>query len=120
MKVENNANPFVPELRLFHDRKRYVRFVERHDGDCSNMNDAAGQMTYIDGIAAILIDCDEDWHSEAALLVHEAYHAVVAHFTALGEAEPGEEVMAYAIQVVGGALFYAHDEWKQRRMEREC
>lgn len=118
MIVENHANPFIPELHLFHSRKKYAKFVERHDGDCSEMSDAAGQMTYMDGMAAILIDCDEDWHSEAALLVHEAYHAAVAHFIALGETEPGEEVMAYAIQVISGSLFYAHDEWKQGRSEQ--
>lgn len=113
MRVKAKANPFIPEVHLFHDRAKYRRFVEKKVGECE-ISDAEGQTVYVDGIAAILITSNASWHNEAALLTHEAVHAVMSHLGWLGDEAPSEEVLAYAVQIVSGALFHAHEDWKVR------
>lgn len=70
-------------------------------------------MVYDSGVAVILMEHIGKPETELALLVHEGYHAAVAHMEWLGEDEAGEETMAYLIQTITNGLFVAHDKWKR-------
>jgi hypothetical protein len=105
----------VPEVRLFHSRKRFARYYERRYGEKPKLFDAEGQMTYRNGEALVLMTYAGREESELALLVHEAYHAAVAHMEWLGEDEAGEETMAYLVQSISHGLFEAHRRWKGRK-----
>ncbi len=113
MKAMDSAWPFLPEVRLFHERGRCERFLHKHGREPRFLGVGA-QTWYFDETAVVLIECDASWHAEAALLVHEAYHAVMAHFSELGEEHPSEEFVAYGVQVVSRALFEAHEKWKRK------
>lgn len=115
MKANSKNNFMMPELHLFHSRKKFDRFCKRELGGKVEDFGSEGQMTYCDGIAAVLMSYKGDDTSELTLLVHESYHAAVHHMEYLGEDNAGEEVMAYLIQSIAHALFLAHGKWKQRK-----
>jgi hypothetical protein len=104
----------MPELHLFHSRKKFDRFCKSTFG--GNVDDfgSEGQMTYCDGVAAILMTYSGDDTTELTLLVHEAYYAAVHHMDYLGEDNAGEEIMAYLVQSIAHALFVAHGKWKAK------
>ena len=112
MRVEVRANPFIPELHLFHSRRKCAAFCERRFGRYDDLG-SAGQALYSDGVAVVLIDPpeDADLASTFALIAHESYHVARMHLEALGEADCGEEIMAYMMQVVSGSLCSAHIDW---------
>lgn len=115
MRIATPYNALLPEVRLFHTWEKYNRWIERQGERPVEPHETDGNMTYIDGRAAILICTDWGcWHEEAALLVHEAYHAVSEHFRAIGETAPGGEVMAYSVQMLSVELFVAHERWKRK------
>ena len=105
--------PFLPEVRLFHDRDKCRRFLRKQGMEPRFLNTGA-QTWYADEVAVVLFECDNTWHAEAALLAHEAVHVTSAHFDELGEESPNEEFMAYGVQVVSRALFEAHEKWKRK------
>ena len=72
-------------------------------------------MTYRDGEALVLMTYVGREESELGLLVHEAYHAAIAHMNMLGEDEAGEETMAYLLQTIAHGLFVAHQKWKHKK-----
>jgi len=116
MKAKEEQFPFIPEVRLFHDKKKCRRFMRKHfDGEREFMGDEFAQTWYERGVAVILFPFDRDWHGDAALLCHEAYHAIMRHFEYLGEDAPGEEFVAYGIQSISKSLFEAHEKWKAKR-----
>lgn len=115
MRASSDLGLLVPEIHLFHSRKKCVRYLGEHsDGEPLGLGDTDGQMFYQDGVVVVLIEHDGRSETEQSLLVHEAYHAAVAHMTWLGEDAPGEEVMAYLIQTISHALFVAHSRWKRK------
>ncbi len=114
MRASSDLGLMMPEVHLFHSRKKFVRYLKKIGCDEEPL-DAEGQMTYVDGTAVVLMSHKGKPESEMSLLVHEAYHAAVAHMDMLGEDSPGEEVMAYLVQSIAHALFIAHGEWKTRK-----
>lgn len=117
MLANDTLDILIPEIRLFHSRKRFVRFLKKRLGKEVEPLDGSGQMYYAEGVASVLLEYLGDDNKEKALLVHEAYHAVLAHMQYLGEDCAGEEVMAYYLQTFSHALFSAHDTWKERNAE---
>lgn len=118
MKAKDESFPFIPELHLFHSKDKAERFIRKHFDKRPIFFDAGAQTWCEDRIAVVLMSTPTDtpWHTEAALLCHEAYHVVSMHYDYLGEENPSEEFVAYGVQVVSQALFEAHDKWKSKRM----
>lgn len=115
MRANSDLGLMMPEVRLFHSRKKFVRYYKKQYGEKPELFDTEGQMTYRDGEALVLMTYVGREESELGLLVHEAYHAAVAHMALLGEDEAGEETMAYLIQSISHGLFVAHRKWKRRK-----
>lgn len=115
MRANSDLGLMMPEVRLFHSRKKFKKYYKKRYGEKPKLLDTEGQMTYRDGEALVLMTYVGREESELGLLVHEAYHAAVAHMTLLGEDEAGEETMAYLIQSISHGLFVAHRKWKRRK-----
>lgn len=114
MKANSDLGLMMPDVRLFHSRGKCERFLAKIHVKPTMFLDASGQMFYRDGTAVVLMDHVGKPETEMALLVHEAYHAAVAHMEWLGEDEAGEETMAYLIQTIANGLFSAHGKWKRK------
>lgn len=118
MKALKESWPFVPELHLFHSKKKADRFIRKHLDKVPRFIDTCAQTWCDDGIAVVYMGCfTNNWHADAALLAHEAYHVVSMHYDYLGEESPSEEFVAYGVQVISKALFEAHDKWKSKRIK---
>lgn len=115
MRASSDLGLMMPEIHLFHSRKRFDRFCKRELGVKVKDFGSEGQMTYGNGVVSVLMIYTGDDTSELTLLVHESYHAAVHHMEYLGEDNAGEEVMAYLIQSIAHALFTAHYKWKRRK-----
>lgn len=115
MRANSDLGLMMPEVRLFHSRKKFKKYYKKRYGEKPELFDTEGHMTYRDGEALVLMTYVGREESELGLLVHEAYHAAVAHMTFLGEDEAGEEIMAYLIQSISDGLFVAHRKWKRRK-----
>ena len=115
MRASSDLGLMMPELHLFHSRKKFDRFCRRSFGDKVDDYGSEGQMTYCDGVAAVLMTYLGNDTSGLTLLVHESYHAAVHHLAYLGEDDAGEETMAYLVQSISHALFVAHYKWKQEK-----
>ncbi len=111
---------FVPELRLFHSKKKFLRWCTKKFG-CppETIDDADAQTTYCNGVAVVLFTVRDNEIWENALLVHESYHVVCSHLEALGETDAGEEITAYMIQCVAGSLMDAHKRWRDKHASVE-
>ena len=114
MRASSDIGLMMPEIHLFHKRRKFDRFCKKMFGSKVEDYGSEGQMTYCDGIAVVLMTYSGDDTAELTLLVHEAYHAAVHHMDYLGEDNAGEEVMAYLIQSIAHALFDAHGRWKAK------
>ena len=121
MRALEESWPFVPELHLFHDQSKADRFIRRRLDKRPRFIDAGAQTWCEGGLAVVLITTPPDtaWHTDAALLCHEAYHVVSMHYDYLGEESPSEEFVAYGVQVISKALFEAHEKWKSRQFKEE-
>ena len=109
--------PFVPEVHIFHSRAKADRYIRKHIDTIPRFLDAGAQTWSNDSVAVVLMEYEGEATTEAALLVHEAYHVVSYHFGEyLGDEHPSEELMAYGIQMVSKALFEAHDKWKMKKV----
>lgn len=115
MRASSDIGLLSPQVYLFHSRRRCKRFLKRHFAGKCKLFDAEGQMVYDSGVAVILMEHRWRPENELSLLVHEAYHAAVAHMEWLGEDEAGEETMAYLMQTITNGLFVAHDKWKRAK-----
>lgn len=114
MKANSDLGLMMPDVHLFHDRSKCERFLAKIHVKPTMFLDASGQMFYHDGTAVVLMEHVGKPETEMALLVHEAYHATVAHMEWLGEDEAGEETMAYLLQTITSGLFKAHGKWKRK------
>lgn len=116
MKAMDEMWPFLPEVRLFHSRRKCDRFVRKRLGEAPTFMGTGGQTWYGDGVAVVLIEHRGRRGTETALLAHEAYHVVSMHYDEyLGEESPGDEFMAYGVQLVLKALMGAHEKWRDGR-----
>jgi len=118
MRANSDIGLLLPEVHLFHNRKKCARFLKRRKLK-AELFDTEGQMIYRGGLAVILMEHVGKDSTELALLVHEAYHAAEAHMEWLGEDSYGEESMAYLLQTITAGLFDAHFRWKEKRLEVE-
>ena len=116
MRANSDIGLLIPEVHLFHDRKRCKRFLKKAKFDDVELYDTEGQMIYAGGVAVVLMEHAGRRSTELALLVHEAYHVAEAHMAWLGEDDYGEESMAYLIQTISGGLFEAHEKWRKRHV----
>lgn len=119
MKALKESWPFVPELHLFHSREKADRFIRRRFDRMPKFIDTGAQSWCVDGLAVVLITTPPEtaWHTDAALLCHEAYHVVSMHYCDyIGEESPSEEFVAYGVQVISRALFEAHEKWKSKKV----
>ena len=115
MRANSDIGLLIPEVHLFHDRKKCKKFLKRAKFNDVELYDTEGQMIYADGVAVVLMEHMGRRSTELALLVHEAYHVAEAHMKWLGEDDYGEESMAYLLQVISCGLFEAHDKWLEKR-----
>lgn len=119
MKALEESWPFVPELHLFHSREKADRFIRKRLDKRPRFLDAGAQTWCESGLAVVLITTPPEtaWHTDAALLCHEAYHVVSMHYRdCMGEESPSEEFVAYGVQVISKALFEAHEKWKAKKV----
>lgn len=116
MKLECCQFP-MPGLRLYHSRKKCLKALDRL-GCVTEVLETDAQMWLVKDVAVVLMEGKSDWHSEAALLCHEAVHVADEWLKALGEDSPGAEERAYMVQCVAEPLFRAHEKWKRRREGR--
>lgn len=116
MKVQAAAFP-MPKLQLVHSRRKAEK-VLRKLGCKTEFLETEAQMWLVGSNAIVLFEADCDWHSEAALLCHEAVHVADEWLKALGEDSPGTEERAYMVQCIAEPFFRAHEKWKRRRESR--
>ena len=116
MRANSDIGLLIPEVHLFHDRKRCKRFLKKHMSKVK-LYDTEGQMIYGDGVAVVLMEHTGRRSTERALLVHEAYHVACDHTAWLGEDDYGEESMAYLLQTIACGLLEAHDKWLKKKGE---
>ena len=114
MKIECQMKPFIPEMRLFHSREKCLAWCEKKGVDVP-LVDTDAQTFDVDGIQVVLFEGSSDDVWWDALLIHEAYHVVCNHLQNIGEELAGEEITAYMLQVVSGALIYKHHKWLRKR-----
>ena len=120
MRALRERSPFIPEVHLFHDTKKFVRFFRKAYGSTPEISDDAGAQAWCDnGVACVLVmyGVDDDI-MEYSLLVHEAWHVIEMHYAWLGEEHVGGEFAAYGVQVVSDALMRAHREWKRKKCRK--
>jgi len=119
LKVDAGYDPFIPKMRLFHNRKKCVRWCESHLNETPELIDGAeAQVCWMGNVAVVLMEAsDADEVVEYAVLCHEAYHIVSMNLTSIGEEDAGEEIIAYMVQITSMALMEAHREWKEKH---EC
>lgn len=113
MRANGDIGLLLPEVHLFHSRKKCARFLRRNKLKVELFG-TEGQMIYRGGVAVVLMEHEGRRSTELALLVHEAYHAAEAHMEWLGEDSYGEESMAYLLQTITAGLFDAHLRWRKR------
>lgn len=108
--------PFIPEMRLFHNRENCIAWCEKHLSEVPEIkDDAHAQACIVDGIGIVLIEAEtDDVMLEYGLLCHEAYHIVCMNLEELGEEEAGEEIMAYMVQITATALMMCHRKWRKK------
>lgn len=120
MKLNVSLDQCVPELHLFHSRKKCKKYTKGQLGWKWNPLGADAQ-TWCgwgkDGIyrAVVLLEADSSWHAEAALLAHESVHVAEAVTRELGVDD--EEARAYMCQSVSYELFCAHERWKRKHVK---
>lgn len=112
----------MPEVRLYHSRRKCERFLGRHGvpfepSECAD----AQTWTFEDGgrsYAVVLFDCDPsiDYWDDMGMLAHEATHVALYALRSIGDDEPAEEEMCYVVQAVTSWLCEAHFSWKERRL----
>lgn len=118
MKVEYNWFPFTPEeIRLFHSRKKCVDWCKKRVGEEPPIVDSDAQTITCGNVFVVLMESRGNDVWECALLCHEAYHIVCAYLKSIGEESAGEEVTAYMVQCVSGALMDAHLRWKAKNCQ---
>jgi hypothetical protein len=116
MRALKGRGPLLPDVRLFHNPDKAVRYMLGRDmGDCGELDDNKAY-TFSRGSDVVVLMCYRgDLMEEYALLVHEAVHVVRTYFSeTLMEEHAGEEVYAYATQAVAGQLMWAHDKWMRK------
>lgn len=111
-------------VSLYHSRNKLSRDLRRHgiELDLSMSCEAQTITTELDGITAsfVLMELSDDsplW-VQLGLLAHEATHVAVHYLSGIGEEEPGEEELAYAVQAAAGCLFDMHLTWLRKREGR--
>lgn len=118
MRANGDIGLLLPDVHLFHSRKKCKRFLKRNGFDDVELYDTEGQMIYSDGLSVVLMEHNGRRSTELALLVHEAYHAAEAHMSWLGEDRYGEESMAYLLQTITAGLFDAHLRWRKKHRDK--
>ncbi len=121
-KISVIAMPVMPDLHvsLYHNRNKLQRDL-RSRGIELNLSTGCDAQTFtldVDGtdIAFVLLEsCDGPLWEQLALLAHEATHVAVRYFEGIGEEEPGNEELAYAVQGAAGCLFDMHLTWLEKQ-----
>lgn len=113
MRANSDIGLLIPEVHLFHDRKKCKKFLKKHMREVK-LYGTEGQMVYDDGVAVVLMEHSGRPSTEMGLLAHEAYHVARAHMAWLMEDDYGEESMAYLIQTIFAGLFEAHEKLRAR------
>ena len=114
MRANSSSDMMVPNVHLFHSRKKCRKFLKRNGWKKVKFYGTGAQMMYSDGMAVILMEHEGDPIGEASLLVHECYHAAYHHMDWMGEDDYGEESMAYLIQTIAHGVLSAHGAWKAK------
>ena len=115
----------MPELRLYHSRKKCERFLKRHGISFEPIESANAQTwTFTDdGIqyAVVLYEASEglDYWADMGMLAHEATHVMLYALGSICEEEPAEEEMCYVVQAITTWLCKAHFRWKEKRLDKK-
>lgn len=106
----------LPDVRFYHSAKKAVRHMRRLGIEVEAIEGADAQAWVNDREAVVVMKYRGDLLTEYALLVHEAVHVVRLYFSEiLMEEHAGEEIYAYATQVVAGQLMRAHRKWRRKK-----
>ena len=114
----------MPELRLYHSRRKCGKFLKRHGIEFEPIETADAQTwTFSDdtgSYAVVLFDggIEREYWEDMGMLAHEATHVMLAAFGMIGETEPAEEEMCYVVQAIVSSLCAAHFEWKDRQLRK--
>ena len=112
----------MPELRLYHSRRKCSKFLKKHGIGFEPIETADAQTwTFSDdtgSYAVVLFEggIEREYWEDMGMLAHEATHVMLAAFGMIGETEPAEEEMCYVVQAVTTILCEAHFSWKERHM----
>ena len=112
----------MPELRLYHSRRKARRFIERHGVEFKCIDGADAQTWFFADdtgrYAVVLMDAGtgREYWEDMGIIAHEATHIMRFALSDIGEEEPGEEEMCYAVQAVAMRLCEGHFAWKERKM----
>lgn len=115
----------MPELRLYHSRKKCAKFLKRHGIPFEPIETADAQTwTFHDrkgSYAVVLMDSDtaHEYWEDMGMIAHEATHIALFAFGDIGEEEPAEEETCYLVQAVTTRLCEAHFRWKERHLNVE-
>lgn len=117
--VESCVMPHM-HVSLYHDKDKLQRDLRSHgieeplETDC----DAQTLTVDLDGlrIGFVLMEpADMPLWEQLGLLAHEATHVAVRYLEGIGEEEPGNEELAYAVQAAAGCLFDMHLSWFEKQ-----
>lgn len=107
----------MPEIRLYHKTEKALRYLEKSGAteEALPYVDAQTWLT-VDGRRAVVLFSRPtgDMATDAAMMAHEATHIALFALDSIGEDEPAEEEMCYAVQAVTLALCKMHFKWAKK------
>lgn len=116
--------PMPPmEVMLFHSERKMMRNLAERGVTFKQMENVDATTTAItldDGsrVYAVLLRmeqlADTPLDAQRSLLVHEAVHVAARYFEDMGESHPGEEELAYTVQLASSLLFELHDRYLEK------
>ena len=118
-KIHFVQSAAMPEMNvaLYHDRDKLQRDLRNRKIETPLFSGSAAQTFTLDvkgkEISFVLMELPTShplW-VQLGLLAHEATHVATQYFAGIGEEEPGEEELAYAVQAAAGCLFDMHLSW---------
>lgn len=123
MRTKSNVPTLpVPELRLYHSKRKCERFLAKHGIKFEPIESTDAQtwmFTDDEGPHAVVLyepDLHCDYCADIGMLSHEATHIALFALDYIGEDIPAEEETCYMVQAVTTALCEMHFRWKEKRL----
>lgn len=117
--LSSSASPMPPvEVSLWHDRAAMLEAlaergigVEPLDGFPAQTFDR--HLPDGSAVSFVLLEAVDgtSLHGQVGMMAHEAVHAAFRYMERIGEREPGEEALAYAVQAAASIMAEQHIAW---------